>query len=153
LRFLCGRRRRQGVAPKLDPHQAIGAGFRYVVWRWATTLGGGASSPVAKEGPLSSGGPLRRQTVAIEQHLTQQSLRLMLTLLGGQPKPRARKPKTTLTVTIGDHRHAGARTLQARCGRRLLGPDKRKSAREISELRQGLPPDMVNACENAMQIL
>jgi hypothetical protein len=54
LRFLCDRRRRQGVAPKLDPHQAIGAGFRYVVWRWATTLGGGASSPVAKEGPLSS---------------------------------------------------------------------------------------------------
>jgi hypothetical protein len=41
-------------ARELDPHQAIGAEFRYVVWRWAKdmALGGGASSPVAKEGPL-----------------------------------------------------------------------------------------------------
>jgi hypothetical protein len=69
----------------------------------------------------------------------------------GQRQPhQATRPLARQIVAI-DH-HAGARTLRAR-GRRLLGPDKRKSAREISELRQGLPPDMVNACENAMQIL
>jgi hypothetical protein len=31
--------------------------------------------------------------------------------------------------------------------------DKPKTAREISKLGQGLPPDMMNADENAMQIL
>src|SRR6476659_6651651 len=48
----------QGVAPKRDAHQAIGAQFRVVDWRWVTgmALGGGASSPPAEEGPLSAGG-------------------------------------------------------------------------------------------------
>jgi len=50
----------QGVAPKLDPHQAIGAEFRYVLWRWATgmALGGGALSFVS---------PRRKEEAALAQ--------------------------------------------------------------------------------------
>jgi hypothetical protein len=55
---ICKERATELRARSLIRIKLSGAQFRYVVWRWATgmALGGGASSPVAKEGPLSSGG-------------------------------------------------------------------------------------------------
>src|SRR6516165_2536863 len=68
--------------------------------------------------------PLRRETVAIEQHLPKHGLRLVLTLLGGQPKPAR---------AIGEIARSGVGGLQVEARQIVLRVGVAEIGRSVSE--------------------